>query len=173
MSLIEKWKHYTETRRGTYEFRARTRYRAVADRLFAMGLHDAHSLLDAGAGTCQFGRYLQERGWYGEYVPVDAVVCGTDLERWHPTRQYDFCVSIETVEHLQNPFRLIRALRMASRLGTVITTPNCDAVDVIGCDPTHVSIVPGRLLAREGFNVERHTWFGVFHDSLLAWRQNA
>lgn len=172
MTLLEKWTHYRDTRRGTYEFRARARYKAVADRLFAMGLSDKHTVLDVGAGSCQFGQYLQELGWGGFYVPIDAVLDGTDLEAWEPSSRADFVVCIEVVEHLHNPWRLIAAMMRASRRGVVLTTPNADAVDVIACDPTHLSVVLREHL-EEVFTVERHTWFDIPNDSLLAWRQHA
>ena len=172
MDHIQTWTHYRDTRRGTYEFRAQTRYRDVADRLFAMGLNNSHTVVDVGAGSCQFGRYLRERGFQGEYMPVDAVIDGTDLERWVPLRRYDFFVCIEVIEHLHNPGVLMASLLRAARVGVVVTTPNSEAVDVLGCDPTHVSVVEPDILSVY-FTVERHTWFDIPNDSLLAWRQNA
>lgn len=172
MNLIEKWTTYRDTRRASYEYRVRTRFKAVADRLFAMGLNSGHTVVDVGAGSCQFGRYLRERGWRGEYVPVDAVIDGTDLEAWAPVHKADFFVCIEVVEHLKNPGRLMAWILRMSRRGVVLTTPNCETVDVLKCDPTHVSVVPPDALSG-CFTVERHTWFGVMDDSLLAWRQHA
>ena len=142
-SHMEKWTHYRDTRQASYGFRARTRYNAVADQLFSMGLGDSHSLLDVGAGSCQLGRYLQERGWDGNYVPVDACLDGTDLETWKaPFPGPDFIACVEVVEHLHRPERLLFEMVQAARRGVVITTPNSEAVDVLTCDPTHVSVVP-------------------------------
>jgi hypothetical protein len=166
---VTKWTHYRDTRKGTYEFRARTRYKAVADRLFALGMNNRHTLVDVGAGTCQFGQYLRERGWRGEYIPIDAVIDGTDLETW-TARPADYMVSIEVVEHVHSPYRLLDTMVRNARRAIVITTPNHEAVDVIGCDPTHVSVVPAWALEGDGFTVERASWFGVPDDTLLAWR---
>lgn len=171
--LVKKWLAYRDTRRGTYEFRCRTRYAAVLTCLKHLGLQRGDTILDVGAGTAQFGQYLQDEGWDGEYIPVDAVIDGTDLETWLPPIQVDYIVCIEVVEHLNRPSRLISAMLWAARRGLVLTTPNSETVDVIACDPTHVSVIPAFALEAVGFTVERHTWFGVPQDSLLAWRQNA
>lgn len=172
MTLLDKWTQYRDTRRGTFEFRARTRYKAVADRLFAMGLNDHHTLIDVGAGSCQFGLYLRQQGWRGIYIPIDAVIDGTDLEAWEPFPA-DFIVCIEVLEHLRHPEDLTWSVMKAARCGVVLTTPNTETVDVLGCDPTHVSVVPAWALEGLSFKVERHSWFGVPADSLLAWRGNA
>lgn len=165
---IDKWTNYRDSRQGTYEFRARTRYNAVADKLYNLGLQDDSVVLDVGAGTCQFGRYLSARGWKGWYWPVDAVLDGVDLETYVAPK-VDFVVCIEVVEHLHKPFRLIDMLQNAARHGFVLTTPNSETVDVIGCDPTHVSIVSYSDLLAKGFKIERHSWFGTIDDTLLAW----
>jgi hypothetical protein len=164
-----KWEHYRDTRKGTYEFRAATRYAGAANRLFALGMTHAHSLCDVGAGSLQFGQYLHERGWRGRYAPVDAVLDGTDLETWAaPPADYFAC--IEVLEHVRNPYRLLLSMMASARRGVVITTPNPDVIDVINCDPTHVSEVHAFELESLGFIVERVSWFGTPEDTLLAWR---
>lgn len=169
---IRKWEEYRDARQATYEYRAQSRYKGVADKLFEMGLRDWHTVLDVGAGTCQFGRHLRERGWRGLYSPVDAVVDGVDLERWRPMYAVDFIVSIETLEHLHQWPELLSRMVWASSRGVVLTTPNLEAVDVLKCDPTHVSILhPSELEMEHGFTVERRTWYGVPNDTLLAWRK--
>ena len=170
---IYKWEAYRDSRVGTYEFRARTRYKAVAECLRGLGLRDGHTVLDVGAGTCQFGRYLRQQEWAGLYIPVDAVLDGVDLERWPGTRPVDFVVSIEVLEHVKKPERLLTVLTESAARGVVITTPNPEAVDVLKCDPTHVSVVRPEMLASRYFRVERHSWFGVPNDTLLAWRSCA
>lgn len=166
-AFIEKWESYRDSRQGTYEYRCRTRYKAVADKLFVMGLRNCHSVRDVGAGTCQFGRYLRERGWTGDYLPVDAVLDGTDLAtcRIHPA---DFIVCIETIEHLHNPFEMIGKIMRAARRGCVLTTPNPDTVDVLGCDPTHISFVSAWDFQLMGLRTNEHSWFGGENDTLLA-----
>lgn len=166
---IEKWERYRDSRLGTYEFRARTRYRDVADCLRSLGLNNQHTVLDVGAGSCQFGRFLREQNFQGTYIPVDAVIDGTDLETWYPPKRVDFIVCIETLEHLSDPLRLLRSLIRAARLGVVITTPNPDVVDAINCDPTHLTSLSSYDLKRMLLTVETHSWFGTPKDSLLAW----
>jgi hypothetical protein len=170
LAHVVKWQQYNEERRGTYEFRSKTRYKAVADRLFAMGLNDLHTLVDVGAGSCQFGLYLSERGWRGSYLPVDAVIDGADLETW-TAFPADFYVCIETLEHVKAWNRLLVDMELHARIGVVLTTPNSESVDVLGCDPTHVSVIYPWLLLDYG--QERHSWFGTHNDTLLAWRQHA
>lgn len=168
MNHRTKWERYRDSRRGTYDFRCQTRYKEVREKLLALGLKDGDTVLDVGAGTCQFGRYLEEQGWNGEYFPVDAVLDGTDLENWVVDWEYDFIVSIEVLEHLFEPYRLMRSILRKYRKGVVITTPNCEAVNVIACDPTHVSVVHPDWLSNVGLKVERHSWFGETNDTLLA-----
>lgn len=165
------WFEYMYTRRGTFEFRARTRYAAVADKLFELGLKDGDLIVDVGAGTCQFDHYLRtQRGWTGRYLPVDAVVCGTDLETWRPQVRADFHIAIEVIEHVFTWRGLLHAMHKHSRKGTVVTTPNPETVDVIACDPTHISSVSAHDLAVMGFHSQPRQFFGREADTLLAWR---
>ena len=120
----------------------------------------------------QFGRYLHERGWNGLYAPVDAVLDGTDLENWNPPRA-DYFVAIEVVEHIHDPWALIISMTNAARNSVVLTTPNSEVIDVITCDPTHVSIVPALELWDMGYTVTKHSWFGKPEDSLLAWKSKS
>lgn len=164
-----RWEHYRDTRKGTYEFRSRTRYAAVRDRLISLGLRSDDSICDVGAGEQQFGKFMREQGWTGRYTGMDAVIDGTDLntlERIHPSK---FVVCIEVLEHLYNPARLLRMMYEDALRGLVITTPNSAAVDVIACDQTHVSVVTAEQLLMEGLTVRTESWFGTPHDSLIAW----
>jgi hypothetical protein len=97
------------------------------------------------------------------------VIDGTDLETFVPLPA-EFIVSIEVLEHLHNHDRLLADMLTASLSGCVITTPNCHAVDVIKCDPTHVSVISPENLLMRGMTVQTASWFGKPHDSLLAWR---
>lgn len=180
MTFKEKWSEYLSSRRADYHFRARTRYKGVMDALVSIGLRDGNSVLDAGAGDCHFGRYLFEQGWRGKYTPVDATIGpeGTDLELWDPEKGLtSFCVAIEVAEHLINPLRFIERMQFASRMGVVVTTPNCRVVDVLGCDPTHVSIITKEQLEHHGFEVTTASWFSEQHnpgqqDTLVgAWKK--
>ncbi|HWF03558.1 MAG TPA: hypothetical protein VHA06_07725 [Candidatus Angelobacter sp.] len=166
---VEKWDNYLKTRKGTYQFRAQTRYKGVAEMLVRMGLSDDHLIVDVGAGSCHFDHYLRtELGWNGRYLPIDAVIDGTDLETWEPRSSADFMVAIEVVEHLHNSAQMLGNLRAYSRIGSVITTPNPEVVDVLGCDPTHVSVITRELLQEQGWIVSSHSFFHQPHDTLLA-----
>ena len=79
-NFVARWKAYQESRKGTYEFRSRTRYKAVYDRLILLGLTNGDCIIDVGAGSCQFHRFLQDHRFRGSYIPVDAALDGTDLE---------------------------------------------------------------------------------------------
>jgi hypothetical protein len=168
---IEYWETYRDSRAGTYEFRSMTRYRGVAERLAALGFDTYASVMDVGAGTCQFARYLREHAWCGPYMPVDAVIDGADLSKWIPSFMADYAVCIETLEHIHNPGRLLGMLRHAARKGIVITTPNPDVVDVLRCDPTHVSVITPGFLESQGYVVTARSFFGVPNDTLVAWRK--
>lgn len=175
MTHKEKWTKYLSERKATYEYRSRTRYRGVFDALLRLGLQDGHSIIDAGAGDCHFGRYLFESGWRGTYRPIDATIgSGVDLELWNPElNSATFCVAIEVAEHLIRPLRFIDRLKHAARAGVVITTPNCSVVDVLACDDTHVSVVTRQQLEALGFEVTTASWFSEHHapgqqDTLLA-----
>jgi len=162
------WISYTAERRGTYEFRCRTRYVAVANKMFEYGLTGKHAVLDVGAGSCQFGKYLRSIQPHTKYTPVDAVIDGTDLDQWAPPKA-DFITCIEVIEHLHRPKRLISLMKAAAKKLLVLTTPNDEVVDVLDCDPTHISVVTPEDLIELGFKIERHSWFGTPNDSLLAW----
>lgn len=178
---IAKWEEYRDSRRGTYEFRCRTRYVGVLGKLQELGLGTYSTVMDVGAGSCQFGRYLRSIGWRGLYVPVDAVLDGTDLEDWTFTRPVlfaDFVVSIEVAEHLSRPLAFLNTLEVAAGKGVVVTTPNPAVVDVRRCDPTHVSEISATHFRLLGWDVSQHSWFHEQDepgqlDTLMAWRRTA
>lgn len=167
---------YLGERTGSLEYRF-IRYAAVADELFANGMDDSSILADLGAGGCDFDFYLRTvRGWKGRYLPVDAAICGTDLDKWEPTVGFDFVVAIELIEHLQHPASFIeRVLPWAGCF--VVTTPNTDALGeqaVIEMDRTHISpIYESGLWAMQADRVAKGSFFGRGPaDSLIAtWRK--
>jgi hypothetical protein len=133
----KKWESYLCRRNGTYDFRC-IRYAIVAQHLVKLGLKDDDLLVDVGAGRCEFDHFLRtELKWRGRYVPVDGSLDGTDLEHWTPHIEADFFVAIELLEHLLNPFRLIKELEQTAKKGVVITTPNSAVVDTLAIDHTH------------------------------------
>jgi hypothetical protein len=159
-SFRGRWEKYRKTRRGDYAFRARTRYAGVFAKLQEMGLADGDGVLDMGAGDCHFGRYLFEQGWRGSYCPRDATIGkGYDLESWTPKAQWTWVVAIEVAEHLIDPLTFLRKLTRGAKKGAVITTPNPRVVDVLRCDPTHVSIITEEQLTALGWNVSQESYF--------------
>lgn len=166
--LQQRCQDYLANRRATYHQRMR-RFGVVTCVLKELGLSLGDVVFDLGAGHCQFDRYLRcEESWSGVYVPVDGAIDGTDLQTWEPKVQPDFFVLQETLEHLEQPFALLD--RLAPRKGLVLTTPNCEVVDVRACDPDHRSVVHPQRLTWRGFTLERWGFFGKANDTLVAWR---
>lgn len=165
---IRFWDTYLEGRTGTYEFRCR-RYDAVIDRLHAMGMRKADSVLDLGAGRMEFARRLRERQHVGMYIPVDGSIDGTDLNTWEPPDHVDWAVAIEVIEHLERPDALMTKAKVAARYGLVITTPNPDAVDVLALDPTHITPVSIGDLAQWGYEYETRSLFTKDNDTIIGW----
>ena len=161
---------YLGQRVSSYWFRCR-RYKAVADKLFQLGLKDSDTIYDLGAGRCDFDYYLRvTKKWRGRYVPVDGSLDGTNLETWNPP-ETDWFVSIEVIEHLTNPLEFLYNLICSARKGVVVTTPNPATTDVLGMDPTHVAPIPMFELRDAGFKAETRSFFGKPKDSILAWRK--
>jgi len=167
-ALQRACRDYLDERSGTYEFRC-LRFKSVADKLFAMGLKDEMTVIDAGAGVCEFDYYLRtERNWRGMYIPVDGVIDGTNLELWVPRFGPDFITAIEIIEHLRDPHRFLSVLERYARRGAVITTPNPKTTDVLGMDHTHVSECPEEMFRYRGWIPEITSHFGKPNDSILA-----
>ena len=170
--LKERCRQYVQSRKSTYEFRCQ-RYRAVAQRLLLLKLSRSDSILDLGAGRAEFGHYLQQQyNWNGTYYPIDGSIDGTDLNSWIPAASFntEYSIGIEILEHLANPARLMAILPAVSKKGIVFTTPNPETVDVIGCDPTHVSLITTRAFQRRGYTVKEVSLFNKPEDTLLAWK---
>lgn len=176
-SLKEKWQGYLRDRRGTYDFRCRTRYSYAWEKLLDMGLHDGDSVLDVGAGDCQLGRYMFEKGFRGTYMPIDAAIDGTDLEYKTTALPISgWVVCLEVVEHVIKPLSLMAAMENVARRGILISTPNCRVVDVIGCDPTHVSVVTEAQFKALGYDTDTVCWFNDPKesgqlDTIVAWQR--
>jgi len=65
----------------------------------------------------------------------------------------------------------------AAIVGAVITTPNPRVVNVLACDPTHVSVVTQQQLEALGWKVSQESFFSEQHNpgqlyTLLAWWTN-
>lgn len=162
---------YISGRTSSYEFRC-IRYEAVYEQLKSMGLSNTDRIVDVGAGDGEFGRYLKEQGWSGQYIPVDGLIDGTDLNTWIPNEAVEFFTSIEVIEHLYSPSNLLKTLGMFALKGAVVTTPNPTVVDVYAMDKTHISEVSAIDFLREGWRVVPQIFFFEPEDSLLAWTTN-
>lgn len=155
----QMWVNYLDssTTYGTYANRM-PEYMMVARELKMLGLQDDDVVLDVGAGSCDMDHYLRiECNWRGKYIPVDGLLDGTDLNVWTPSPGLlvDWVVCIETIEHVFDPERLVRACLSAARYGAVFTTPNPDVVDVMAVDITHFSsITKEQLVEWTGGTVE-------------------
>ena len=171
---------YLAARTGCYEWRCE-RYDAALEALHGLGLDDDCTVVDVGSGWGEFGCRLHTGGvgpgrplGFGEppasrarYIPVDAALDGVDLEHWQP-READYFVCLEVLEHLAKPARLLTEMIARARRGVIVSTPNPDVVDVLGCDPTHRTPITRALLEMAGMHVELASFYGKPDDSLFA-----
>lgn len=170
---IETYDNYLAERTGCYAYRS-VRYTAAGVAMGMMGLDDAATVYDIGAGMTELDYCLRTTfEWRGRYIPIDGAIDDTDLDFWVPPREVDFAVALELLEHLYAPDRLVRALQNSVRRGIVVSVPNPETVDVLGIDDTHVTIITRQMLEGWGFTVNDATFYGgVFSggepDSLFA-----
>ena len=162
---------YLQQRTSCYEFRS-IRYGAVYEQMKNMGLKKSDSVMDIGAGDCEFERYLREQNHFGDYVPIDGLIDGTDLNLWTPKHSANFLVAIEVIEHLLNPFRMLSVMEMFATKGAIVTTPNPSVVDVYSMDETHISEMTASDFCSLGWKVVPQIFFAEYEDSLLAWKSN-
>lgn len=150
---------YLNERTGCYEYRA-VRYQRAVDALAYLGLSNTDTVLDVGAGWTEFDYCLRTAADFrGRYIPLDMGIDGTDLNSWVGTRNYDFVVALEILEHLEDPARLVRELQRVSR-GIALSVPNPRTVNVLGIDETHVIEVTRAMLESWGFQVQEATFYG-------------
>ena len=131
-----------------YGFVHKVRARLEAKRLLSWcaGLPEDARILDVGCGDGFHLKLLRERGtprWTLEGVDVDARAAqaaeNADLkihlgsvERLElPENSYDLILMIQTVEHLENPFEILTAVKnlLKPRGKFVIVTDNTDSLD--------------------------------------------
>jgi hypothetical protein len=142
----------------------------VIDVLRSMGMRSADTIADVGSGRMEFAKRLREVGHEGMYVPIDGSIDGVDLNTWNPPDKVDWAVSIETVEHLHDPARMMARLKVMARFGAVITTPNAETVDVLAMDPTHlVALTRQDVAEMSGFVTEVGSLFTDVDDTIIAW----
>jgi hypothetical protein len=157
---IDEADQYMAERTGRYEWRAE-RYRRAADVIYRNGLFHENTVYDIGAGMTEFDYLLRdEYKWRGRYIPIDqGIDPNHDLETWVPPRTADYAVCLEILEHLRNPARLVRALQQKVSV-IVVSVPNPRTVDVLGIDPTHVSIISQTFLESLGLQVTEEMFYG-------------
>lgn len=175
-----RWVEYLEETPtyGTY-FDRRPEYQEVWARLFEMGVKDGDLIVDVGAGTCDFDRFLRtEAKWNGRYWPIDGAVQGIDFQavspaEYLPAGDVDWIVCIETIEHVDKERNLLDLMLARTKKGIVVTTPNGDVQDVIPLDPTHVCGWTSAEFEKRGMTVHG----AVFNpgrpmpDTLIAFRR--
>lgn len=102
----------------------------------------AGGVLDAACGDGTVSRALAERGYAVEAVdlpdtapfavPANVHYRSVDLNRGLPfdDRSFDLIVSIETIEHLENPAAFLRELGRVAKQGATVylTTPNVASI---------------------------------------------
>lgn len=164
---------YLAARTGCYEWRCE-RYDAALRAMYELGLDDDCTVFDVGSGWGEFGARLHTGDHLGaipssraRYVPVDACIDGTDLNRWKPARAADFFVALEVIEHLDRPARLLNAMQRQATKGVIVSTPNPRTTDVLGMDETHVRSVDRFTLRAWGFEVREVSFYGTPADSLF------
>lgn len=160
---------YLAKRTGSFAFRCK-RFEAVHRHLKALGLAHTDTIIDIGAGTCEFDFYLRTgQGWPGIYVPIDGAVDGTNIDLWEPRTHAHFLTCIETIEHLHDPERLVNLMRKYATKGAVLTTPNPQAVDVLGMDSTHIHQFSPDYFTVHGWKTEIVSLFNTPNDTIIAW----
>ncbi|MFW6087278.1 MAG: class I SAM-dependent methyltransferase, partial [Myxococcota bacterium] len=116
------------------DWRLRAMYRSQLGRLRRAGLHRDHALLDYGCGGGIFLRYLRERGYEAArgFDAYDAHFA----DRTVLDRTYDVVLAQDVVEHVADPWELLRELDALTKPGGVIAvgTPNADAIDLRRAD---------------------------------------
>lgn len=170
----EYYTKYLTDRRGMYGQRF-DRYNLLAYQLIAHGMmNDNSTLLDVGAGWTEFDFHLRTaHDWMGRYIGIDAGFDGTLLEETDFSRYAgaDYIVCTEVLEHLHDPMPVLRDMLSHVRPSMmVVTVPNPAVVDVLACDPTHVSVISAADLESAGFGVCAVALFGKHGDTLLGVR---
>lgn len=169
LDIARSCEGYLSSRQGSYEFRC-IRYKGVVDKLHHLGFGKYDTVVDIGAGRQQLESYLRnERGWKGVYIPIDGSIDGTNLEEWVPLRRESFMVAIEVLEHLHTWERMMMIMENFAIMGSVATVPNPATVDVLGCDPTHVSVIREFDFREHRWAVQPVSFFNKPDDTLLAW----
>lgn len=169
-TIMETCRAYQAGRVSDYAFRC-IRFDAVIDKLVDIGLQDGDSVLDLGCGRGEMENRFIERGWSVKYDGVDGAIDGVDLNTIALPNYFDWIIAIEIIEHLYDPTLHLHNWFSAARKGVVLTTPNPRTVDVLACDPTHVSVVTPEMLDKYRYKHFEVSLFKNPYDSLLAWKK--
>jgi 2-polyprenyl-3-methyl-5-hydroxy-6-metoxy-1,4-benzoquinol methylase len=152
-NLAEYYTNYP-IRNQKLDYFSRAWYRVVLKELVRAGLKKEHTIVDYGCNQGLFLDYLKEQG-YAHRFGFDPYV-----ERYNiPAtlqRQYDWVISMDTIEHDEDPvgfFRRLNGLRKSSgRL--CITTPRAEGINLKDADghlhmlhvPYHVNVLSEKAL---------------------------
>ncbi|SDE48897.1 hypothetical protein [Glycomyces harbinensis] len=149
------------------------RYQVASEWMRREGLADHHTVVDVGAGWTELDFCLRtEHEWRGRYVPVDGWLDGTGLDSWSPARSFEWFVALEILEHLHDPFRLLRELMKSATAGVVVTTPNPFVHD-LSLDPTHITPITQEMLEDFGLTTSLHNLYGDPDDGIAGvWRSD-
>ena len=166
-TTLQTCREYIGNRHSGFEFRS-IRYEAVLEALRLLGLKQGDSIVDVGGADGEFGKYLEQEKAGVNYKVVDGMLDGTNLNEWIPQEKAHFMVSIEVIEHLENPRDFLKTLDAYSIKGAVLTTPNPHVVDVRAMDKTHISPTYPVDFYSQGYKVFPQMLFFENGDSLLA-----
>jgi len=152
-------------------------------------------VLDAAAGEGHMTYNLLKMGFIvtpcdinPENFKVEGIKCdkvNLNEKLPYPTNSFDYVVSIETIEHIENPWQLVREFSRVLKPGgkLILTTPNVSnipsrALYLIKCDfhrfgnnKDHITPLPlpllKRMLEESGFEIE-----GLFTNKKIKIRRN-
>ena len=126
------YKHYPlhHLQQTKVDWMLKAMYRNLLSRLKRAGLEKKHAILDYGCGSGLLVDYLRSAGYtnadgYDAYS--DRFGDGRVLEQ-----KFDFIISQDVIEHIDEPWNHVEALDRSSKPGTVIAigTPNAESIDM-------------------------------------------
>lgn len=164
--LRQSCSSYVQSRKATYRFR-KPRFDDAAAKL---NIQPHSTLLDIGGGNGDFGRAVSDIGLDCNYINLDGSTTGINLEALTRVGNPDHISCLEVLEHLHHWEHVLDLITHSYAKSAVCSVPNPEAVDVLRCDPTHVSIVPAWAFTSRGWTVEPRSYFGTTSDTLLAFR---